>query len=62
VLSILDGATLAAQTSLAVPPSARLVRGGELDGDGVDDLVVGDGFEVTRWLSRTQLSTTKTGR
>jgi hypothetical protein len=52
-LSILDGTTLTVQRSF--PTTATFVRAGEIDGDGVDDLVLGDGFSVTRMHSVTQV-------
>ncbi|HTL36413.1 MAG TPA: VCBS repeat-containing protein [Kofleriaceae bacterium] len=54
VVTILDGTTLAPQGTLAIP-GAAVVRAGDLDGDGVADLVVGDHLSIMRVHSTPQV-------
>jgi hypothetical protein len=55
-LDILDGTTHAVQQSIPVTRKTRIVRAGDLDGDGLADLVLGDGLTVTRYLSTPQVA------
>ena len=55
-LAIIDGNDLATEPRfITLPVVARVVRAGDVDGDRVDDLIVGDGSVVTQLLSIPQV-------
>ncbi|MBX3155303.1 MAG: VCBS repeat-containing protein [Deltaproteobacteria bacterium] len=54
-LAIIDGDTLGVVATLRLAGDPVRVRAGDLDGDGLDDLAIGDGNLVTRLISIPQV-------